>query len=409
MSKYPIPSPFLDTLAEIEAQRLGEASPVPDAQKDFDVVKNFLIQYRGSQPTFESYRRELERLLQWSWRIREASILSLKREDVEKYVEFCLRPPKSWVGTKRVARFVEKEGKRLPNPAWRPFVASLSKSDLMHGKKPDTAQFKLSQETISAIFIGLGSFYNFLLSENLIEANPVAQIRQKSKYIRKQQSKRKVRRLSELQWDFAIETAEMLAQENPERHERTLFILTALYLMYLRISELVATRRWEPQMGHFYKDSHGNWWFKTVSKGNKERDITVCDEMLLALKRYRKSRNLTPPLPLPNDPTPLIQKHLGSGAVSSDRQIRLIVQECFNRAITRLQESGFNDEAQALESATVHWLRHTGISDDINKRGRPIAHVRDDAGHSSSATTDRYNDIELQARHDSAKNKGTRG
>ena len=58
-----------------------------------------------------------------------------------------------------------------------------------------------------------------------------------------------------------------------------------------------------------------------------------------------------------------------------------------------------------MESATVHWLRHTGISDDINKRGRPISHVRDDAGHSSSAITDRYNDIELKERYKSAKNK----
>ncbi len=55
--------------------------------------------------------------------------------------------------------------------------------------------------------------------------------------------------------------------------------------------------------------------------------------------------------------------------------------------------------------APVHWLRHTGISDDINKRGRPIAHVRDDAGHSSSSTTDRYNDIELKDRYQSAKQK----
>ena len=54
----------------------------------------------------------------------------------------------------------------------------------------------------------------------------------------------------------------------------------------------------------------------------------------------------------------------------------------------------------ALEYATVHWLRHTGISDDINKRGRPMNHVRDDAGHSSSAITDRYNNTEWLERHE---------
>lgn len=53
--------------------------------------------------------------------------------------------------------------------------------------------------------------------------------------------------------------------------------------------------------------------------------------------------------------------------------------------------------------ATVHWLRHTGISDDV--KIRPKEHVRDDAGHSSSAITDRYIDIELRERHKSAKAK----
>jgi len=53
--------------------------------------------------------------------------------------------------------------------------------------------------------------------------------------------------------------------------------------------------------------------------------------------------------------------------------------------------------------ATVHWLRHTGISDDV--KIRPREHVRDDAGHSSSAITDKYINIERKARHQSAKNK----
>jgi hypothetical protein len=61
------------------------------------------------------------------------------------------------------------------------------------------------------------------------------------------------------------------------------------------------------------------------------------------------------------------------------------------------------EDADALMAATVHWLRHTGISEDV--KHRPREHVRDDAGHSSSAITDRYIDIELRARHASAKKK----
>ena len=51
----------------------------------------------------------------------------------------------------------------------------------------------------------------------------------------------------------------------------------------------------------------------------------------------------------------------------------------------------------------VQWLRHTGISEDV--KTRPREHVRDDAGHSSSAITDRYIDVELVERAKSAKKK----
>ena len=62
-------------------------------------------------------------------------------------------------------------------------------------------------------------------------------------------------RLTEKQWQSCLEAAKEIAIENPEKHERTLFILSALYLLYLRISELVASDRWTPMMKHFYQDS----------------------------------------------------------------------------------------------------------------------------------------------------------
>ena len=59
---------------------------------------------------------------------------------------------------------------------------------------------------------------------------------------------------------------------------------------------------------------------------------------------------------------------------------------------------GFNEEADLLVSATVHWLRHTGISKDINEHNRPIKHVGDDAGHRSVSTTYNYVEVELRER-----------
>ncbi|MCP4977976.1 MAG: site-specific integrase [Maribacter sp.] len=127
--------------------------------------------------------------------------------------------------------------------------------------------------------------------------------------------------------------------------------------------------------------------------------------MLNALKRYRQALGLSS-LPFPGDNHPLIPKQKGCGNLTSTRQLRDIVQDCFNIAVNRLNQDGMETDAEGLQSATVHWLRHTGISDDVKKR--PKEHVRDDAGHSSSAITDRYIDIEKRERHASAKKKKLR-
>ncbi len=118
--------------------------------------------------------------------------------------------------------------------------------------------------------------------------------------------------------------------------------------------------------------------------------------------RYRESLGL-PPLPSPDDQEPLIPKERGKGAMESTRVIRQLVQTCFDRAVNNLYETGEREEAEILRSATVHWLRHTGISEDV--KHRPREHVRDDAGHSSGAITDRYIDVELKARANTARDK----
>ena len=152
----------------------------------------------------------------------------------------------------------------------------------------------------------------------------------------------------------------------------------------------------------FYRDANKDWWFNTVGKGNKMRQIAVSDAMLNALRRWRTFLGLSA-LPPPDDQMPLIPRLRGNGAMASTRTLRDIVQLCFDGAVRELLKLDQTEEAQMLRSATVHWLRHTGISDDV--KSRPREHVRDDAGHSSSAITDKYIDVELKERHDSAKEK----
>ena len=85
---------------------------------------------------------------------------------------------------------------------------------------------------------------------------------------------------------------------------------------------------------------------------------------------------------------------------------RPIVQRCFDAAYQRMKDDGLESDALDLKTATVHWLRHTGISEDV--KIRPREHVRDDAGHSSMQTTDRYIESDLRERHESGRQKRVR-
>lgn len=388
-----LPDPFRNG-PEIIAPKLSK-----DQQQDYFFSLRYLISYKGSTATFNSYRREVERLLQWLWLESNLNLKTIKREHIERFLEFSIRPPKDWIGTKNVSRFKSRQGERIHNPEWRPFVVPYNKAL----KQKSTAEaYAPSQKAIQSTFAILSSFFNFLIQEEFVSANPVALVRQKSRFIQKTQTAAPVRRISNYQWDEVMRVAESLANMQPEQHERTLFILNCLLGMYLRISELVADERATPVMGDFRTDADRNWWFHVVGKGNKSRMITVSNGMIGALKRYRAHLGL-PDLPFPGENTPLISKIHGNGPVTSTRQIRNLVQQCFDLAYESLAAKGQSSEASELKAATVHWLRHTGISEDV--KIRPREHVKEDAGHSSMATTDKYIDSELRERHASAINK----
>jgi len=403
MSKInPIPSPFFDGLEQMLADEDYQPQLTKVFEEDYQHARDFLLSYRGSKDTFNSYRRDIERYLQWCYLKENKTLMQIRRAEFERFLAFCQKPPKSWIATTIQPKFIEKDGEKIPNPKWRPFVVKQSKVDTKMGKTPEKSDYMLSEKAFKALFAIIGSFYTFLMHEEYTLINPVLLIRQKSKYYKKNPSSTQIRRLSELQWGYVIETAEMMAEENPGKCARTLFIMNALYGMYLRISELVVTDRWTPTMGDFHRDPDGLWWFLTVGKGNKERNISVSNAMLKALKIYRKSLGLTA-LPSPNEKTSLFTAQNTNQPLRNTRFIRQLVQECFDRACDRLIADNQQEDADQLANATVHWLRHTGISDDV--KVRPREHVRDDAGHSSGAITDKYIDVELRERHSSAKRK----
>ena len=207
------PSPLLDqadhignplNYARATMVRLPALRDVAGAYEDLINTLNFLSSYSGTTATFNSYRREVERLLQWCWFTRGMSVTELRRQEMEDFLAFCQKPPASWIGDKQVARFRNHQGERVANPDWRPFVAQ-------QNKRTQSDEFGLSQKSLQAIFSILSTYFNYLQQEDYVEINPVKLIRQRSRYLQKHAYQEPIRRISNLQWDYIMETMEQRA------------------------------------------------------------------------------------------------------------------------------------------------------------------------------------------------------
>src|SRR5260370_17442301 len=91
-----------------------------------------------------------------------------------------------------------------------------------------------------------------------------------------------------------------------EHYARVRWLISLLYLLGLRISEVVSN-----PMGGFFRrrdrDGQDRWWLAITGKGDKERLLPATTELMAELARYRRHYVLaalpyageTPPQPLP--------------------------------------------------------------------------------------------------------------
>lgn len=358
-----------------------------DVAGDYSIVTRFLMSYSDNASTLRVYRAFVERLLLWSWIERGRSVLHLVRSDAEDFMRFNKAPPKDWIGVATRHRFLPGGDGLVFNLEWRPFSFQRKRS----GETGDAGEYNAPHATLQLIFSSCTTFYSFLNVDGHQIGNPFSAIKQKGKLIGSKPEQRDSKSLTQLEWEFLLETAEMMANED-SKYERTLFIIVALFSMYLRIGDLAGNEGWQPTMGSFSHRS-GNWWYATSGKGGKKANITVKPAFLPFLKRYRASRNLTP-LPARGETTPLLTAHNGRGGLGA-RHIRTLVQEVFDRALARMQAEGrTEEECRQLQDATVHWLRHTGATFDAPFR--PAKHLQLDLRHASLNTTQDiyYNSID---------------
>jgi site-specific recombinase XerC len=395
------------------AQQLDEGSD--GFRQAFAWGREFLtyIGRNKSGATYVRFRNEIERFVIWSYQVHGKAVADCKKADILAYVDFCWQPPVEWIADGVYERFQLQQGQWVQNPAWRPFrAASTQPAAANEAEVADSAdrpiktrpsiRYQPSQETLAALFTALVAFYKFLIHQEQLLINPAQQAKVDCRYLTVDAQVTETRRLSDTEWHCLITTAEHLANQDPLL-ERNLFVVCALKTLFLRISELSERDDWIPVMKHFWQDRQGNWWLKVLGKGRKIRDITVPDDFLHYLKRYRRSRNLSA-LPSPQDQSPLVEKIRGHGGMTA-RHLTRLVQQVLDAAYDRLSASQGSDAAQKLRIASTHWLRHTGASMEI-ERGRHLKDVSEDLGHASMATTDTiYVQTDSQVRARSGKGR----
>lgn len=402
---------FMNLNGELPAVR-DFVRAFPEARQAVDAycaVRGFLKSYAGNEATFNSYRTHVERLLLWSLLVAQKPLLNLRRRDAEAFMEFCLNPPTDWIGPVVKSRFLRVGGRKklesdtfALNEKWRPFSLTIAKRERKIAEESlsalPTRPYRMSQGSVAQVFAVCGSFFQHAIDEGLTEVNPFRAVKQKSIYKQRNTLNVASRSLTQLQWSYVIETAEQMAAQDPT-HERTLFIVATLFAMYLRVSDLVGRDGWSPTMGDIRRDSTDNWWFHVVGKGNKAARISIRDDYIHTyLVRYRRHLQL-PPLPSAHEKTPLICTLKGRAGLS-DRHIRLLLQEVFDRSMARMAAEGWSDdEVDQLRSATLHWLRHTSATFDAPHRD--MKDLQADLRHNSLSTTQNvyYNALDEQRAH----------
>jgi integrase/recombinase XerD len=385
----PLPEPIRlshGTLAPLEQLRLppeldggrgtnralGARSQIA-AQTDVDAIRAWLARFVETQATFDTYRKESERLLLWSTTELRKPLSSLTHEDLLLYQRFLAdpQPAQRWVMTgRKVAR---------SDPRWRPFAGPLSPASQRQA------------------FVIVNTLFAWLVNAGYLAGNPLSLSRQRARKVKP----RVTRFLEDDLWQAVKTSIEAMPRDTAreqEHYARVRWLISLLYLMGLRISEVVGN-----PMGGFFRrrdrDGQDRWWLAITGKGDKERLLPATTELMAELARYRRHYGLAA-LPYSGETTPLLLPIGGTPRTLTRGAVHLIIKQVFDNAIDHLQSAGEAREraTERLRQASAHWLRHTAGSHMMDGQV-DLRYVRDNLGHASISTTSQYLHADDDDRH----------
>jgi site-specific recombinase XerD len=335
-----------------------------DVFDDLHAIEIFLGSYqRKSVHTLRAYTTETRRFLLWlkSCKTDSPTLLPLVSvEDANRYLDF-LQNPRPFNPD-----FLKKYG-------WthQPFKVALNKESMKRTITVLHAFFEAARNLRGA---GNEPYCKFNPMVSAYKGMSTSSKSELEEYLTTE----------ELNAVFAA--IEDLPKENDRdlaHYHRVRWILNLLRYSYLRRSEAVNLK-----MSNFESSTDG--WNIRIRSGKGDKDaLIICPEVLLnELKIYRQSLGLAP-YPVYGDDRPAIVAIIGdeSQHMSVDA-IYAICKVIFQLAADKM-ESVDPRAASRLRQASPHWMRHTGISHEM-ERGVNPRYVQAQARHSSLTTTAKY-------------------
>ncbi len=379
-----------------------------NANNDIEAVQIWLQQYYAIPATFANYRKEAERFLLWCLK-HNKRLKNIMFEDVLSFRQFCLnpQPTEQWVSSRRYPR---------AHKNWRPFSSC-----------------GLSIASIKLVEITLNNMFNWLCNAGYLIKNPF-KLRNKNFGTDKNNNK-SPNKFDTSSNDDNYDNNELFIHnsryidedlmraifnylqhnlefsdnnKNKQQSIRDKWLISLLYLTGMRISELINNTMHSFKQIVDKKTGNIRWWLQICGKGGKIRAIPVAQKLISLMQIYREQVLGLEPLPQLYENIPLIAKIQQMNVVSIQRAcLHNWVKDIFLRSYTFIMASSdyanLHDKAHIIKQASAHWIRHSTWTHMAN-HGVDIRFIRDNAGHSSIATTNIYLHSEDVERHEASLN-----
>lgn len=351
------------------------------ALDDHQAILAWLAARARNANTKRSYRREAERLLLWGILERGKPLSSLDIEDGTAYRDWLAAlgrtPPEAWPWRIPQERWIGKRHIPRWSADWRPFEGALSLS---------------SQQQAFTI---LKSLFEWLVKVRYLDSNPWDGVAKPSQEMQGASPDLEINRaFTRAQWAFLMDSLARLPRD--DRAARLRFVLPFAYAGGLRLSELV-----DATTGRLYSKPMRTglgvrWMLKVLGKGQKWRAVPMPSSVMAELRSYLAWRGL-PEIPSECPPeTPLIAplRQDKDGSLSQAMLYRLL-KDFFRNAAGELRDQGHQEDADKIERASTHWLRHTRGSHSVENM--PLNLLQKLLGHASLATTSIYTSADEEA------------